>query len=358
MFGGISRLLYLAGKGWQSIFVLGLLVAVIGGGVAVTAEVPTETQEKPGTAETVQISQTHSAVVTGQSTVYERGTELRDEKLYVLDAAPNATVTQNVTGASSSGEITVETKLVYEVQIGSETLYSEQHSSVRQRVSGESATVSLPVNMSTVASRAGEIQKEFGTDANVNVVIKTAVVTEGSGKRTISTKVRFTDTGYKIPTETTEITVVEPESVEQPVQSKTVQAGGMTVSHKQLAGAGGAGVGIIMAVVALVYFRRFTQADLDRLYKSVMCNRYRELIAHVSVGEPPTVDTWMESLGDLVYVAEDSVRPMMRYPDAGLFVVETDERVFGFQFDSDPVVEDVEQDGDEDEDSADDEADG
>jgi len=288
----------------------------------------------PPTIESVQDRSTtvasteshHSAVVTGDSTAYERGDDLQDQSFYLTDVAPNLTVTATATPEAEDITLKQRLVLVYQVRRSESVHWSERHTLATANGT-DATTVEATVDVRDLQSKIGRLADEFGSAATVHVVIKHELRYEGadSGSRTWTAPLAIASDHYSVEgalagpvVDTEEVTVTRPE----PGSSHRLALAGNSVRLPETS---------LLAIVAAVLFagaavvvgrdarRQFDTTELDR---ELVRAEHEEWITTGSV-ELADVGTEIstDSLGDLVDVAIDSNRRVIHEPDQSRYLV-------------------------------------
>ena len=284
------------------------LLAVIGllaGGSAwyVYASPPTETVNEEVDAVTVGSVVETRAVVTSDTPLYERGTNLTDKSLYLLTVSPNMTFTGRTT-VPTDGEARVTTRLSIDMaaEYDGEAFWEERRTIVESRRRTEQGTVtaSQTVNMSALnryVQRRREATDNIGTfsaDLRLNVTYRAG---EYEGQLTANAPLVFTGNGY----------LVDGEVAAERTHSRTVTRTEVGQSDPLVYGS--------LAVVALlalglagaigVEYRR--GIDLQTIEDRLVRERHAEWISR---GELPTSDevrhVEIDTLADLVDIAISS----------------------------------------------------
>lgn len=339
MFGGIPRLLYIGTDQWRPLFLIGILLLVIGGGIAVVAGVPMEDETNSSSVATITVEQQHHAQTVEDASIYPPGSVLRGKSLYLFSDAPTVTIREVVRSRNGPPVIVdVETRIVYQVRYTDSVIYNERGVSARENgeITDGNVTVHLDLDMPRVRNQLQGLSEEFGGETSVEAILVTRVEysSQSSGSIKSRTPVKFTSKGYHIPVTTERAQYREIETSREPVPERTVSAGGLVIGNMQLFGLILAIVGLIVVGVSIGYLRHVPDVDKEALYREMMHQRFSELIAQVESGDSPVIDREMESLQDLVFVGDDAVEPVLYFPDEDLYIVEYNELVYGYQFES------------------------
>ncbi|WP_226479676.1 DUF5305 family protein [Natrinema amylolyticum] len=152
--------------------VLGILLA--GGGLATAASPPTETVQQPTDTVVVTTTQTTAATVTGESDMYDHGYVVQNSSLYLTDAAPNFSVTAQVSTADDR-HLAVDQRLtlVYEARDGDETFWQRQEvvAQSSDTVNEGGATVTATLNASEILVEQQTLDAETGSGATVRAIL-------------------------------------------------------------------------------------------------------------------------------------------------------------------------------------------
>lgn len=269
------------------------LVATVGAGWAyakpgeTTATDRRHPQTVAGTVET-------SAVVTGDSSVFDRGETLTDRRVYLLEATPNLTLTGRVDAPAGA---TVRQRLLvqYRVTRDDRVVWTDS----RVLAAGTEPRVGTTVNVSRVRARARRIQEAFGAAATVGMGLRYVVDYETDryeGRLNATVPLTFTDRAYVVDgdlaaeeTRTTPVTVTRQRSPDY-----------ATVGLL-------AGVALLASAGAAVLLGRDDLPGLAADGEALQHQRYAEW---VSRGRLPVFaadqHVEMDSLADLVNLAIDS----------------------------------------------------
>jgi hypothetical protein len=181
----------LATDWFEVLVVAGLVLALAGGYAAATAHAApgTTTETEPVTRWTVEGDLSHSATVTNENPVFERGTTLRDRAVYFTAASPVLNVTHAVTyrdAGTSDGNATVAANATLVLQSKSEdrVLWTERvplATTEASLASGDTATVAAAVNVTDTRERIAAIREGLGDapgEVSATVVVSATAITE------------------------------------------------------------------------------------------------------------------------------------------------------------------------------------
>ncbi|WP_313694770.1 DUF5305 family protein [Halorarum halobium] len=243
-----------------------------------------------------------SAVVTGNTTLYEANERLVDMPAYFFAASPNLTVAVE-TSVPADREVEVTQRLTLRTRAARE---GQQFWESRRLLGADSVTVSdgslrtnATVNMSAVRAALNEKRAAIGTVGTLDTRLVVNVTYESdlySGSLTAEAPVVLTDRAYWLGSDL---------SASQP-HSRTVTRQVTEPPNLPLAG-GLAAAGLVALVLAGAVWNRSQSIDESALGTTVARARFEEWI---SDGEIPTKTgkeyTRTDSLEDLVDIGIDS----------------------------------------------------
>ncbi|MFB6096905.1 MAG: DUF5305 family protein [Haloferacaceae archaeon] len=313
------RLRYLLAKrGLRVAATLLLVGAVLLAGAGYVYATPPTTQVTDRTnQQTVTSELSTAATVTGNTSLYERGTTLRDQPVYLQRAAPVGTVVLTTTlPGSGSANHTVE--LVYTATRGGETFWK------RTRLLDVETTREDGTVRTTASLRIDDLQRQLaiyaadiGQSGAASVSIRVTVeYASGPYEGTFSGTypVGVGDGWYTLGTDEFSRTHSEPveHTVALPVENRPsflVPTGG--------------GLVLVLVGVATGLAARRLDGDADRdLLAAVHRNRYGEWISEGSLpaGAPETL-VEVDTLEALVDVAIDSGKRVIHDPERDCYAV-------------------------------------
>jgi hypothetical protein len=293
---GLLKLRLFAARHRQILIALLLsvaLVATVGAGWAyANAGQTTDTDYRH--PQSISGSVGTSAVVTGETPLYERGTRLTDRVVYLQGVTPNLTLEGQV-DAPAGADIHQRLLLQYRATRDDRVVWDE----TRVLAAGGARRLNTTINVSRVRERASRIQGEFGAAATVDLRLKYVVDYETDryeGTLNSTTPLTFTQRAY----------IVDGDLAVEKTRTTTV-----TVTRQQSPDYGLigllAGLGLLSAGGAAVLWLRDPLPSPDAEAEAVLRRRYSEWI---SSGRVPVFSAdrrvEMESLADLVNVAIDS----------------------------------------------------
>ena len=328
---------YIAITQWRSVLLVGILLIVSGGGIAIISGVPMEDVTDPSSTGTMTVEQRHHAQAVSNASVYQPGQHLRGKALYLISDTPNVNVQEIIrTSGGPPAAVTAKSRVEYQVRHSNSIVFNEKGRSSQEEgtITQGNLTVEMELDMVQVRDRLQALRERFGGETSVQATIVTEVNVDPSsaGALVSRTPIEFTSNGYHIPTvtKTKEYGSFEVERV--PASERTVTFGGIVVGKIQLYGGLVGIVGLCLVVASLRYLRHVPIAARKSLYQTVIHRRFSELIARVESGECPAVDREMESLEDLVFVGSDGEEPILFFPQANRYIVHSNDIVYGFQF--------------------------
>ncbi|WP_323676166.1 DUF5305 family protein [Halorubellus sp. PRR65] len=291
--------------GWKVVAVVVVLgVAGVGLGASDLAHTERTTVTDHENLQTVSLNASSSATVTGNSTLFARGTELVDRP-YPIDSAPNAAVVV-VTETSAATRLYYNHSLAlrYEITRGEERVWSETRVVAAENGSvDDRARTTATVSVRDVRDRLAELRTEAGSRARVSVtlVVRTAYETDRyRGRLTRTTALGLGDRWYSVES-------VDADRQHSTTEKRRVPVDDASTDAWALAIAGGAllAVGVLGGVAK----RRFDPGDEDALRHRVHERRYDDWISagHVPASFDRRVVT-MASLADLAELAIDRQR--------------------------------------------------
>jgi len=310
----------------QQVAKQGLLVAValvvvaavaVGGAYLAYTSPTTTTVTKQTDQQTIATGVNTSAVVTGNTTLYRRGSRLRNMPVYLLSASPNLTLTVR-TSVPAGQPVTVSQELdvVFQASRDGKAFYTDRRPLVNQsaRTASGVATASSTVNVTRLRGEIQRTQAEIGGVGTFDTRLDLAVTYRTDkyhGRLTASSPIQITDGAYWLGSDlavTRRHSTPVTRQVTEPPDPVTY-LGLLGVALAALLAAGG----------VLYGWRTF---DGDALEAELVRSRYDEWI---STGEFPTGTgkryTGISTLEDLVDVAIDSNKRVLFDPDIDAYAV-------------------------------------
>ena len=314
---------------------LGILVS--GGAAAAYLSPPTVTETDHQERQQIHTGVHTKAIVTGQTALYEQGTILEDQPLYLTGAAPNLTVIVQA-AVPDERPVAISQKLAirYSATSDDEEFWTRMEVLDRQSgtVSNGTTTMSATVSILEIRERVSEIKDDVGSAGSVRVkLIHTMAYETGryEGNLTGTAPLELSSQSYAIGNglETKE-TRTTPVSRERPDPNAvyTLLIGGISLVVPELS------IGLAVLGIALflagAYTLRLHRQSLDMGSIDRRLNR-RQFSEWVSEGRLPrnagTQQISVDSLADLVdigidtnrRVVYDSTRDLYGFIDDGVF---------------------------------------
>lgn len=270
-----------------------------------------------GIERTVMTDVETRAVVTGETSLWDRGTLLENKPFYPLDPAPNLTVRARTTvPTNKTATVDHEFRLLYRVSKNGEEFWSNEAIIERESVQFQdgAAVSSATINIPSVQDRTSEISSDLDGAGNIDVYLGMNVTYETgsySGAFTKRVPLKSTGKGYwlggSLDAEQTHTTTM----VQTEERRDTTAILGLLIAGL-FAGAGAA---------AATWFYRYGP-DAPTIARQLQEERCREWISQGRI--PQTIgghDIEMESLQDLTDVAIDSGDRVIYDPDRDLYAV-------------------------------------
>lgn len=321
---GILRLRLFVARNRRIVLAALLLVAVAStaGAGYVYANPGTETVTEQRHAVTVESSLAASAVVTGETPLYDNGTELTNRRVYPLDAAENLTLLGTV---DAPADATVHQRLVVEYRAtrDGETVWRESRvlAVADGRTDGDGGAVRRTVNVSRLGNRLGTVRAEFGSAATVDAELRHVVEYETDryeGELNATVPLTFTEDAYFLDGEragershSTPVTVTREGSPDTGIVGVLALLG-------LLAGAGAAGC-------------VFRPPSVGSSAEELQRRRYEEWL---SAGRIPVyaADQYVEmsTLADLVNVGVDSNRRVIHDREMDAYGIIDEETLYWY----------------------------
>ena len=306
--------------------VLGLAVGT--GALWVFATPPTETVTEQTAVQTVSTDVRTSAIVTGNTSLYERGERLEGMPVYFQRATPMLTLTI-VTNTPEGVETQVSQRLTLEQQAtrDGQVFFSTNRTYLDQAaVSTGSTTAAADLNISEIRTDISRNRNEIGAVGSYQAVLQLSVeysTDQYEGTFQTTTPIVFTSGAYWLDSslsDSREHAMTRTRQVTRPRDVATF--GGPAVLSLLLLG----------AAAAVVYLRR--GIDVESLSVDYTHDEYDEWI---SEGEFPTGTDKryiaISTLEDLVDIAIDSNKRVIFDPSLDVYAVVDGDLVYYFSRD-------------------------
>lgn len=280
---------------------------------------PPTTEVTDHTSQQTVRSELHtSATVTGETSLYDAGTKLEDEPIYLLTAAPSPTVTQRTSlPDGQTVQATQRMELRYRASHDGSVFWEETQKVAHDEtsVSGGELVTRTSLDVGSLRERIGEIQSEVGRAGTVRVDLLVTVSYETGQHSDVlsgSAPIRLSDSWYSIGT-------LSLERTHSTTETKRVTLPSRDSSTYLLPGALGIGLLALAGVSAVGHRRDF---DDERLGRRIEELRYDEWISAGAVPESPAeTSVAIDSLEGLVDVAIDTNNRIIHDERRGVYVV-------------------------------------
>lgn len=341
---GLLRLkLLLVTEGRRVLTALLILSVVAFGAAGVAYGDPPETERvEQQHRQAVEMDLHTSAVVTGNTSLYERGSRLEEMPTYLLPATPTLQL-QLRTSVPADAEVHVSQRLwlTYTATANGEVFWQERRpiASDAGTVSDGTATLSGELNVPQVRDRLRALRNEVGGVGQLSVTLHAAATYETDrygDSLSSSTPLRATDDAYwlggdvaadQVHSETVRTSSVD---TSQALVTSVPGLGRTVIAHEALLLAG-LGLASLVAAGWVGSVRR-RDHDVQSLRAEIHERRYAEWISRGRV--PPDVGEHFvqtESLESLVDVAIDSSKRVVHDESRGLYTVIDGDAVYYYQ---------------------------
>ena len=180
--------------------IAGAILLLAAGWMALTP--PTTTEPETVGSQTVATSAETSAVVTGEDDLWERGTVLRDNPVYLTNATPVVNVTARTSAPpNASTEVTHDVRLRITARRDGDVIWEDTELLVREEVTVENgtATSTTSIDVSDLQPRLARLQERFAGVATIEVhLVVVADYDTGryAGRLEDSSRLQVTDRAY------------------------------------------------------------------------------------------------------------------------------------------------------------------
>lgn len=299
---------------------VGVLAVVAAGWVAATPETTTVPEE---VGDEVSTDARTSALVV-EDGLWEEGTELEDNAVYLLNDSPVLTVSPETTIPDDDANVTHELQIRLEATRGGEAFWEEAATVDRQQVpvEGGTATSEMDVDVASVVERKHDVERELAGVGSIDVHLELFVeydTDEYDGELAATSPLETTGEAYWL-----ERPLADSQSHTDTVSTEVTEGPNVSLIALLLVVAVSA-----FGAAAAVYGR--SDVDPDQARQSVHEQRYAEWISN------GTIPMWigdhqveLDSLEDVVDVAIDSGERVVHDRQRGLFAVVNDDVVYYF----------------------------
>lgn len=321
--------------------VVGVLSFVVAGSLVLAPGTTTMTEERD-TQQVGAVVNT-SAAVTGNSTVWEQGTELRDEPMYLIEASPNLTLSATAASPDTNADIDQRVELVYRVVRDEEVVWEHSETLAHREATGtDGLTTEATFNASAVRERVRVIQEEFSgagrAEAQIRLNVTYDTGTYADSQVAVS-RLTFEGRSYSLGDLSTNETHVTPVTVEEREPPNWPRVAGLSV------------LGVVAFAGAAVIATRQHEFDQRAARAELLYDRHREWISEAKLSDIDQAANrvvHVASLTDLVDLAIDSEKRVLHDSEQRLYAVYDDDTSYYFrvpaQVDATLPSDDTEQD--------------
>lgn len=300
---------------------IGLLLlsaALIGGAGWLYTHPETEDFQRQTHVQTVRVTASTSALVTGESSLYDRGTRLRGKTIYFLDTTPELRLTQRVhvpTGTSVTQRLVLRYTAAHEGTV----FWSRNRTLTTATVTSKERPLTLrtTLDMPRIKQQIQTYQQEVGSGATVSVRVL-SIVRYDTGRYTGTLRqpvsLTFGPEWYEVTAAPVSRT-----------HARTVTTVRVTSRrHAVLVGIAG-GVVLLLAPFAYAFARQLRPRH-ELLRRRLARAQFSDWISQGDVRNAMTDRrVGLDSLGALVDVAVDIDGRIIYDPDRGVYAVFDDE---------------------------------
>lgn len=317
-----ARLTYVVSKRGPALVLALLVLGTVGMGAAglAAANPPTTEVTDHNDRQTVESSLSTRAEVTGETAIYQRGSTVSDQPVYLTDASPNLTLTLDTRLPSeTAGSADQRVELVYSASRNGDVFWtrSETLSSATTR-DGRTVRTRTTVSMPRVLGQVEDYQAELGDAATVSVRVGTDVeysTGDYDGEFADSTPVKSGSSWYAVPTESASRT-------HSTREARTVELGVRDEPRFLVPGVGGVAVFVAGLLLAGVYYGGSRRGLLATEASDVHHERYGDWISRGALPEDDaSTAVHTDSLEGLVDVAIDTGERVIYDPGRDRYAV-------------------------------------
>lgn len=279
---------------------------------------PTEAVTEPAYEETVATDVETQARVTGNTSLWERGTTLVNRPIYPANAAPNVTlVAHAAVPVGESVDVTQELTLVYEAKKDEVTFWETEEllTEDRKTVQDGRSTTTTTIDISAVRNQLNRYNNDIAGLGHVTAKVRYNVsyaTNRYSGTLSKTVPLEVTAKGYWLKGS------FDAEKIHSAtVQRQVADEPDLTA----IAGLLAAGTGSLLGAAAVAIVRR-RRLDADAVLHELHRLRCSEWISQGELRQAISgQDIAMRTLEDLVNVAVDSNNRVVFDPDRDLYAV-------------------------------------
>lgn len=319
---GIKARYLVASRGLAVALALLLLAAASGGaaGIAYANADSSYTVTEREHVQTFRLTANDSAVVTGDTPLWEQGTVLRNKPVYLTDVSPDLTVT-SVTRTPDDTEVRISHRvaLVVEASVGGERLWRDRWplATTNTTVTDGRHVAETTVDVPATIERLERLRRELSDSVTLSTRLRIRTSYESdryAGSLSGTVPIALGTESYSIgsfqPAERShaETTTRRETATDEPLPTTTLLGGATAL------------LSVLGAVVAVVGARRLD--DPERLYRELERRRLDEWISSGAVpNEALENPIRLDSLTDLVDVAIDANERVVHDEARGIYAV-------------------------------------
>ncbi|MWG33163.1 DUF5305 family protein [Halomarina oriensis] len=304
--------------------VVGVLAFVAAGSLVLAPGTTVVTEQRD--AQQVGAVVNTSAVVTGDSTVWESGTELHDEPMYLVEASPNLTLSATSSSPDANADVDQRLELVYRVVRDEEVVWERSETLAHREATGtDGLTTEATVNASAVSQRLDVIQEEFGRAGRAEARVRLNVSYDTgtyADSQTADAQLAFEGRGYSLDELSADETHTTPVTVEEREPPNWPSVAGLSL------------LGLWAVAGAAVLVTREREFDQQAARVELLYDRHREWISEAKLSEIDQTANrvvHVASLTDLVDLAIDSEKRVLHDSEQRLYAVFDEETSYYFR---------------------------
>lgn len=307
------------------------MVGVLGlaGGAWLYAHPPTTTV--PDRTATLSLhGETHtSALVRGSGSIYPSGTRVHDRAVYFRASSPNVTLDATTDPKVADHGVTLTQTIAVRRTVTHDgtTIHRTERVLASSTASNASVHTTATLDVSAIQNRTAALEARVGDAGSVRtrvLVTLTYQTPRHRGVKNATTSIHQGGAWYSLPTSTF--------SVSRARTTPTVRTLAPNWPVLGALGAGGA-LSVLLALwLGVLYARRYRGADPEPYRHAVVAYAYREWITQGDGPvDPPAPVVSVASLSDLVDVAIDSNRRVVRDAETGTYYVLDDVATYAYE---------------------------
>jgi hypothetical protein len=328
---GIQRLkLLVAREGRRMTILLAVLgVFALGGAGYVSANPATTSVVEEAHPQAVSSSVTTSAVVTGNTTLYERGQVLEDQPVYLDRATPTVRLDATASLPAATRTASHRLVLVYRARSGESVFWQSSRVLARGSTDGSQLQSRVTLNVSQVRNRVRSVQDAVAGAGVVDVRVRHVVryrTDRYEGTLNASAPLSLRGRSYALDTSAL--------SAERRHTTPVTRAEPVDYHAELLGGLVGTSIGFFVSAAAIWSIRR-SVPDPARIRHDIQRRRYDEWISEgdlmLATG---TQQIMVDSLADLVNIGIDSNRRVIHDANQNRFAVLVDGVMYYYDADN------------------------